>query len=272
MINKEAACKALKKGGWICLLIGNLLIFSISYFYFFLLFSIINASYSQALFYTFIGIFILFNILYNYYKAAFTDPGTPQETSLESLELSSDSQWCPKCNFSKPPRAHHCSTCNKCVLKMDHHCIWVNNCIGLYNYRYFYLLLFWILIGTFIICAIMWDSFIKILDGDESFTGELSDLNREAVRFAFILCGSMMLGLGLLFALHTYLVLNNLTTIEYTFTDNLVRLNGELPGNRYDLGIKKNWEEVFGKNKWCCFWFLPELWLSKDKPITSINI
>lgn len=54
---------------------------------------------------------------------------------------------CKKCMEVKPARTHHCSICNKCVFLFDHHCPWVNNCLGLENYRYFLLFVFYLFIG-----------------------------------------------------------------------------------------------------------------------------
>lgn len=54
---------------------------------------------------------------------------------------------CKHCDFIKPARTHHCSTSGECVFLMDHYCPWVNNCLGLDNYRYFLLFIFWLMLG-----------------------------------------------------------------------------------------------------------------------------
>jgi hypothetical protein len=58
--------------------------------------------------------------------------------------------YCKKCKSVRPERSHHCKACKKCVLKMDQHCPWMFNCIGLNNKKYYYLFLFYSLVGTLI--------------------------------------------------------------------------------------------------------------------------
>ena len=46
----------------------------------------------------------------------------------------------------KSPR-HHCKICQATILYRDHHCPFTGNCIGLHNYSYFFLGLFYSLVG-----------------------------------------------------------------------------------------------------------------------------
>ena len=135
---------------------------------------------------TILGLFVLFNIYFNYYFAVTVSPGHPDGyndgsgngngygngygngNEMKYIEEGNSSngiiepngkdhsqyKQCKKCNSIKPPRAHHCSVCKKCVLKMDHHCPYVANCVGYYNYRYFFLFLFWTALGTFYLSVV----------------------------------------------------------------------------------------------------------------------
>ncbi|XP_037577347.1 palmitoyltransferase ZDHHC16A isoform X2 [Dermacentor silvarum] len=90
-----------------------------------------------------IGHWLLINIVFHYWMALTTNPGTPPEASLVPEVVS----ICKKCIAPKPPRTHHCSVCNRCILKMDHHCPWLNNCIGHFTHRYFFMFCSYVLIG-----------------------------------------------------------------------------------------------------------------------------
>ena len=104
---------------------------------------------TSYLFHVINGIFILFNIYFNYLMSFLTHPGAPSANFILEVEDGlSRNAFCKKCNLPKPPRTHHCSVCRRCVLRMDHHCPYISNCVGHRNYRFFVLFLFWTTIGT----------------------------------------------------------------------------------------------------------------------------
>ncbi|CAN1339401.1 Probable protein S-acyltransferase 15 [Linum perenne] len=88
--------------------------------------------------------------LFSFAAAVLTDPGyvppsyAPDVEGASSLmDPSSRQRQCDKCSKYKPPRAHHCRVCRVCVLRMDHHCLWINNCVGYWNYKAFFVLVFY---------------------------------------------------------------------------------------------------------------------------------
>ena len=74
---------------------------------------------------TLFGIYLLFNLFFNWHMCAFVESGSPPfPANYYNAESPSSSEFptCKKCRRLKPPRTHHCSICNKYVLAMDHHC------------------------------------------------------------------------------------------------------------------------------------------------------
>jgi len=202
------------------------------------------------------GMFLLFNIVYNYAKAAFMDPGLPPEYETGMAELRShveelgeaQMKQCKKCDRLKPPRTHHCSICNRCVLKMDHHCPWINNCVGWRNYRFFSLFMLYLLLGCcfVVVCCLIFFMDIVTFRKRGSFG---SRWLRMRILMAFGVCSAIAMSLLLLGGFHVYLVLSNETTIEF-LTNFLHRAdamrNGGSFRNPYDLGWTPNFQQVFG--------------------------
>ncbi|KAI9144777.1 DHHC palmitoyltransferase-domain-containing protein [Paraphysoderma sedebokerense] len=161
---------------------------------------------------------------------------------------------CRKCDETpKPDRAHHCRICKECVLKMDHHCPWINNCVGFYNYKYFYLFLCYGTLYTVFIFVTVIPTVIRAFSSD-------SVVENLSIHHIFLVLCGLLFGISLLaFSIfHTTLILKNRTTIE-----NLEKTHYKIGTsttstkvlNLFDLGKKRNWEQVMGVHK--KYWWLP---------------
>lgn len=167
-------------------------------------------------------------------------------SSREGSERRPSIRYCNHCQNNKPPRCHHCSVCQKCVLKMDHHCVWVVNCVGARNYKFFLLFLYYTFLETVLDSLALLPHFIKFFGDARNHSSSPGNL---AVTFlSFVLNVAFALSLLCFVIMHTSLVLSNTTTIEVHEKKNMVEW-------KYDLGKRKNFEQVFGTNK--MFWFFP---------------
>jgi len=224
-----------------------------------------------------LALFLLGNMIYNYLRAIFTDPGLPPEYEMldaESLcaDMTGDKDGeedgvkaalkprkCPKCSRQKPDRCHHCSICRRCVLKMDHHCPWVNNCVGHGNYRYFCLFMLFLAFCCLFVAISSCNLFISSMFRPRR--SKLSFSDRQFISLSFIIAVCILIALFLLGGFHIYLVLTNQTTIE--FHDNMRkkregRASGKGYRNPWDLGRRRNFQQVFGPNTFCRGrWLLP---------------
>jgi len=215
--------------------------------------------------YTTVGLWIIVNLFYNHTMAVIVSPLVSSKMHIppniheliaEELPLLRRGEvfgkYCRICIAPKPERAHHCHICNRCVLKMDHHCPWVANCVGQANYKFFFLFLFylWIgcaFIGSLCLPAIIW----KPINYRQHENG---------VFFAFVLCLSAFIALGGMLGLHLYLTLTNQSTIEL-YNNRKLKNNagkrGETWVNKFDLGVRKNFQQVFGVGRYWFSWMLP---------------
>ncbi|KFK30666.1 hypothetical protein AALP_AA6G012100 [Arabis alpina] len=202
--------------------------------------------------------FLLIMLLWSYLITVFTDPGSvPEHFRRElgdNLEAGNSNDqggfgslgYCPKCRNVKPPRCHHCSVCQRCVLKMDHHCVWIVNCVGARNYKFFLLFLFYTFLETMLDIVVLLPSFIKFFG--QAIKHSSSPGNLASLVLAFVLNLAFVLSLLCFVVMHISLLSSNTTSVE------VHEKNGEVRW-KYDLGKKKNFEQVFGKKK--VFWLLP---------------
>jgi hypothetical protein len=228
-------------------------------------------------------------LLWCYFAVVFTDPGgVPQswrpsatEEDLEvpsSLPLTQTSsspldsgakiptmaqsaraRFCRKCCQFKPPRCHHCSVCGRCILKMDHHCVWVVNCVGACNYKFFLLFLLYTLLETSLVTGSLLPQFIAFF-GDVEETALPGSL--VATFLGFVLNMAFALSVLGFLIMHISLVAGNTTTIEAYEKKASTRWH-------YDLGWKRNFEQVFGTRK--LYWILP-LYAEEDlRKMTALH-
>ncbi|KAK6239983.1 hypothetical protein QUC31_005452 [Theobroma cacao] len=209
---------------------------------------------------------LLVMLLWSYFSVVLTDPGSvppnwrpamdeergevdplngSEFNGLQSDPSNQRIRYCRKCNQLKPPRCHHCSVCGRCVLKMDHHCVWVVNCVGALNYKYFLLFLFYTFLETSLVTLALLPHFIAFFS-DEEIPGTPGILATTFLAFVLNLAFALSV-LGFLI-MHISLVAANTTTIE-------AYEKKTTPKWRYDLGRKKNFEQVFGTDK--RYWFIP---------------
>nr|XP_023880906.1 probable protein S-acyltransferase 12 isoform X1 [Quercus suber]XP_023880907.1 probable protein S-acyltransferase 12 isoform X2 [Quercus suber]XP_023880908.1 probable protein S-acyltransferase 12 isoform X3 [Quercus suber] len=215
-----------------------------------------------------------------YFKAVFKDPGSvpenwrPAVTEEENLEAGGSSSiitssdhvapdalvptwssdglerkqvgYCAHCQNGKPPRCHHCSICQRCILKMDHHCVWVVNCVGAHNYKFFLLFLVYTFLETTMDTLVLLPNFIQFFS--EAMNHSSSPGNLAIIFLAFVLNLAFALSLLCFIIMHASLVSSNTTSVEVYEKKKTIRW-------RYDLGRKKNFEQVFGTKK--ALWLLP---------------
>lgn len=201
-----------------------------------------------------IGFYILFHLIlalniWSYIKTLSTNPGNvPAHYSHDEYEKVSSigfmeedlkvamATFCKKCNFVRPPRAHHCRLCERCILKMDHHCPWVGNCVGFYNHRYFTQFLVYSSWGCIVVGSLLGN--------------EVLELGYEAEGLVIVgAIAGCMAGMGILglASYHIYNLLTNLTSLE-------MRMNPEF--RVFDKGSwLSNLESIAGGD--VLTWFLP---------------
>jgi len=168
-------------------------------------------------------------------------------------------------------RTKHCDLCEKCVHKYDHHCFWIGGCVGEFNHRKFWLFLFsqtilhiWCFrIGDSGLDNYGWKSPTYTSDPTKQSSGYTQEYGAFMaccfLNFIFVLfCGALL-------GYHTYLILSNQTTWEFTRRSQISYLRiypkGYLP---FDRGFFGNIKLIFFHNNRRKEWVLPSIEYAKS--------
>jgi hypothetical protein len=118
---------------------------------------------------------------------------------------------------------------------MDHFCPWVVNTVGFYNRKFFILFL---LYTCATICVFIGSSVYDLSTSKEN----TNIMGIFDLYIALLIDSCLLFFLFGFLVFHAYLVVRNRTTIE-------------MDTNKYDVGTRANFEQVFGQNAY--IWFLP---------------
>ncbi|KAG5606951.1 hypothetical protein H5410_028443 [Solanum commersonii] len=179
-------------------------------------------------------------------SASIENPTPTLSTEQIERRQSQSRGYCSKCQNGKPPRCRHCSVCQRCVLKMDHHCIWVVNCVGARNYKFFLLFVVYTFLITTLDTLVLLPSFIKFFR--QTKDQSLLPGNIAVIFLVFVLNLAFSLSLLCFVIMHASLLSSNTTSVEVYEKKKSVQW-------KYDMGWKRNFEQVFGANK--ALWFFP---------------
>jgi len=195
---------------------------------------------------------LFLNLLVSFYQCIMTDPGlVPPNWGFYMGDETKRRRYCKMCNVWKPDRTHHCSICNRCILNMDHHCPWINNCVGFYNRKFFIQLLLYVFASLFVIVVTGIVPIVfrfYLLATDENKLHSWYCITTIITGITWCLSALLIVTLYNFIKFHLKLVLENYTTIE-----NLEREEGAK--SKFDIGRRRNWEQVFGANTW--LWWCP---------------
>jgi len=185
----------------------------------------------------------------SYVMCVFTDPGTTPVEWHRLVErderLASEFNFCRKSSMYRPLRSHFCSVTRRVVLNMDHFCPWVINTVGFYNRKFFILFLLYTLGATSWVLLSNAPLLIRLY----TMPGAARQLERQwgPQRYMFALMatlidGALCIMLACFCPFHIRMALLNETTIEG-------------PSPMFDVGYRRNWQQVFGRDP--VLWFLP---------------
>ncbi|KAJ6247785.1 palmitoyltransferase zdhhc2 [Anaeramoeba flamelloides] len=149
-----------------------------------------------------------------------------------------------KASIPNPPRALYSKMFRGSVRKIDHVCYLIGNMVGFFNYKFFLLTLLYGNVANCIAFVII----IFSLFFQEEIVAYIISASLGIICMVF---GYYVLKIS---KRHCYLLKNNLTSIENFDRKEFKKKNIRFV-NVYDLGLKKNFQQVFGKNP--LYWLMP---------------
>lgn len=186
-------------------------------------------------------------LLYTYYLACVTDPGSPRKDYTDEWGVK-----CKKCDVVKPERTHHCKECNRCVLRMDHHCPWTQNCVGNNNFPHFMRFLFWVVVINGFAFARFIMVWIQVLDNWDVPFSRTYSYEKLTIAFIGVVASCIVeITITLLFLRSILNVINGQTQIETWELERAAtiarRLDpGSAPEFPFDVTFGYNWEVALG--------------------------
>lgn len=177
------------------------------------------------------------------------------DTSLRGRTMSTTLlpgwRFCSACETTAPPRSWHCDVCNTCILRRDHHCLFTGCCIGLENYRYFFIFIFYTCIALiysfYFNSAYTWEvvdmtqvSWINVVF---PLAMVIYDFTPQQLNLLVFLLLTIAMGLCfMILYLHITLIKDN--QVMHERGENITV---------YNIGAYENVRGLFGKKWYMCF-------------------
>lgn len=150
-------------------------------------------------------------------------------------------RFCNHCNDYKPNRTYHCKLCGRCVIKKDHHNAILGKCIGIGNYKYFILLLF------YLNCYFANIFLFSLEPINHIFTkSQINEYLASFFLFLFVYSGILFIIYFCLLIFHLVLIFKGISTVEF-LEEKKYRINKET--------YYKRFTNVFNSNVF--YWCLP---------------
>lgn len=130
---------------------------------------------------------------------------------------------------------------------MDHHCPWLGNCIGYWNYKYFFLVVMYSCFSLVIMAFSFVPKIFEIVEKQATY----SDISLVLIGIYVIILTLFTCLLVSFLGFHIYLIINNITTLDYYENENKENL-----GSKKKYGLYFNFKLRFGDT--CpIFWIIP---------------